>query len=377
MAHNTNRSVGCSWLAAAGALAALAVLALPREALAQDCSSFNPADWPAPSKPYFMIAFDTSGSMTTDVNPISNDSCGLGTRRLDHGRCALRNMLQAYSGQVNFGLATFARQMSNCAANCGGCTFANFPGNSGNTGCGPEPACGLPNSGCRAGANIVVPMQIDDYWNSPPTPSNVPSLLTWVDGSCAGSTELFASGNTPLNGILRDMFRYYQASWTRPGGAPTYATPLGTAAQGERPCRSVNVLLLTDGDETCDVDPADPVDAAADLLAGFAAGGINWSVRTHVINFAGGQISTSDAIAAAGGTGSSYFATNEVTLSQALSDIIAGAIQVEACNNGDDNCNGCVDEGYKHYADVSQPCYDCVVHAGYATEAACRAGQVA
>ncbi|MBI4954232.1 MAG: hypothetical protein HY908_19565, partial [Myxococcales bacterium] len=47
------------------------------------------------------------------------------------------------------------------------------------------------------------------------------------------------------------------------------------------------------------------------------------------------------------------------------------------CNNGDDNCNGCVDEGYKHYADVSQPCYDCVVHAGYATEAACRAGQVA
>ena len=31
------------------------------------CLSPNPADWPDPSKPYFMIAFDTSGSMTDET----------------------------------------------------------------------------------------------------------------------------------------------------------------------------------------------------------------------------------------------------------------------------------------------------------------------
>src|SRR5690606_27200924 len=46
----------------------------PREAAAQDCASPDPADWPQPGRPYFMIAFDTSGSMETDVG--SANSCG-------------------------------------------------------------------------------------------------------------------------------------------------------------------------------------------------------------------------------------------------------------------------------------------------------------
>jgi MYXO-CTERM domain-containing protein len=56
-------------------------------------------------------------------------------------------------------------------------------------------------------------------------------------------------------------------------------------------------------------------------------------------------------------------ATNEVTLSAAFASIISDAIKPEDCNNLDDNCNGCVDEGYKHYCNrnrtpVSNPTDD-------------------
>ena len=86
-------------------------------------------------------------------------------------------------------------------------------------------------------------------------------------------------------------------------------------------------------------------------------------VRTHVINFAGGNQTATDDIADAGDDGNSgnnsatsYFANNETQLSQALSNIIAGAIKPEVCNNGDDNCNGCTDEGYKHYCNLRPAC---------------------
>ena len=86
-----------------GALTVGALLAA-EQAEAQEpsvCLSPNPKDWPAPSKPYFMVAFDTSGSM--DFNMGSGSSCNytsapvefpIGTApnntRLSHGRCALR-----------------------------------------------------------------------------------------------------------------------------------------------------------------------------------------------------------------------------------------------------------------------------------------------
>ncbi|NUP04704.1 MAG: hypothetical protein HOW73_01445, partial [Polyangiaceae bacterium] len=348
-------------LAGIGSLA----LAFAPEAHAQNCASSNPADWPAPAKPYFLLMVDTSGSMTDSVG--SNTSCTVGSTnfgsdRRAHARCAVRNTLLAFAGQANFGLATFARRMTNCqdaggVCNFGTCSYANFSGNANGTscdvGCGPEPS---PNgdSSTRASANIVVPMLQDI--GSPA--SNVSTLLGYVDGSCADSREIFADGCTPLNGMLRDAFRYYSNQWVPPSPVPggaTLTSPLTTAAAGERACRSVNVILLTDGDETCD-SQANAVDAAGDLLAGFTKDGISWSVKTHVINFAGGSVGSTDAIAAAGGTGTSYLANNETELSLALSSIIAGSIAPEECNNGDDNCNGCIDEGYVHYCNVQQQC---------------------
>ncbi len=36
--------------------------------------------------------------------------------------------------------------------------------------------------------------------------------------------------------------------------------------------------------------------------------------------------------------------------------MIASAIKPEVCDNDDNNCNGCTDEGYKHYCNVNQTC---------------------
>jgi MYXO-CTERM domain-containing protein len=354
-----------------GALAAASLAAVTARAEPAECLSFDPTKWPAPSKPYFMIAFDTSSSMTDPVNnaagqPIT-DSCGYGTNRISHGRCAIKNTFLAFAGQVNFGLAHFAKTLKNCSATCfTGCNATDFPLNVGLAGCGPLPAtCGSPaanqpNAGCRQGANIEVPMLVDNFYSPPPNPSNISELLKWVDNDCSDNKELFPIGNTPLNGILRDMYRYYSSGWTSPvAGGNSWPSPLADLAQGERACRSLNVILVTDGDETCDSDPADPIDAAADLYAGFTKGGITWNVRTHVIGFGGlssGSLTKINSIAAAGGTTKGVSASNETELSAALANILGSAIKPESCDNTDNNCNGCTDEGFVHYCDVSQTC---------------------
>jgi MYXO-CTERM domain-containing protein len=330
---------------------------------AYDCTSANPADWPPPAKPYFMIAFDTSGSMDDAVTPAP--SCaGYPATKLGHARCALSNMIKAYGGEVNFGLATFPRSIQKSGAGNGpttcpnsiganlgfsvpGCSLTNLYGDT----------CGGAGTGVNAqGADILVPLQQDDYFNSPPTStSNTTELLGWVDNSCTDCKELFSSGYTPLNGLLRDMYRYLSTQWSAPGGTPTYSTPLtGT----ERPCRSVNVILMTDGQEYCD-----PVrfqvnngavaagQAAAALLAGWNVGPIHWSARTYVVAIGADAAITADTtnIASNGGTTKSYPATNETQLSQALASIIAGSISPESCDNADNNCNGCTDEGFKKW----------------------------
>jgi hypothetical protein len=296
------------------------------------------------------------------------NSCNYYKNRIGHGKCALKNMFQAFGGQVNFGLAAFARgKATGCTATCddvigegegnGTCKWASYPGGGIPAGgCGPEPTL-LPNSEDRRGAEILVPMQIDNFYAPPLEDTNVPELLRWVDNDCSQkgtlSYELWAEGETPLNGILRDTYRYLSTGWTSAATTPTFTSPIADA--GERSCRTISNILITDGDENCDTD-ADTIDAAADLYAGFTKGGITWKVKTYVITYGGGTIAKANQIANAGGTGMAVNATNESTLSTALSNIISQAIKPEKCDNADNNCNGCTDEGFKHYCNVQQTC---------------------
>ncbi|MGC4118420.1 MAG: MopE-related protein [Myxococcales bacterium] len=84
-------------------------------------------------------------------------------------------------------------------------------------------------------------------------------------------------------------------------------------------------------------------------------GANNFKIRAHVIGFSTTD-ATLNAIAAAGGTTTAYSVSDEATLSTALASIVAGAIKPEVCDNADNNCNGCVDEGFTHYCNTSQPC---------------------
>ena len=351
-------------IALAGALAVGTFTGSARAQEPAACLSPDPAQWPASSKPYFMILIDTSGSMITTVAGAA-PSCGYPTSRMGHAKCAVKNTVLAFGGEVNFGLAQFASIMTGCGANCYG-NASNVPNPGCDVGCynaeinqfGTCSGCGpmdnIANPATARGGRVLVGMQVDNHWSSPPNPTNLPQILQYVDNNCSSNLEVvntptdgLAYGLTPLNGSLRDMKRYFQTGWTNPdNAAETYPTPLNA---NDRACRSVNVILLTDGDETCD-SQQDAVNAATDLFQnGVVVGGKTFKIKVHVINFAGGSVANTDAIAAAGGTGTSKFATNEVQLSQALSNIISGSVSPETCDNVDNNCNGCTDEGYTHY----------------------------
>jgi hypothetical protein len=394
----TTTSAAVRWIAS-GALAVAALAAAPA-ARAQSCSSPDPSQWPAPSKPYFMIVVDTSGSMGTDV-PTGTNSCGYQHNRIGDARCAVKNTLQAFSGEVNFGLATYAWKLQ-CPAGAGSCASCSVGTCFSNPGCqvlytgaddihcGPivtdpsiNAALNITNHGgtsnltgtqqIHLGSLIAVPLVQDNYWNPPLDPPNFQSIFNLVDDDC-GNGEIGGKSNTPLGGTLYSMRQYFGGAYVDPFTSAALPTPIGPATfngqPAERACRSVNVILITDGDETCDYYNAGvyPCTAGASCegLAVHEAGklfnpgvtvtGQNFAIRTHVIGFIGATITALDHIAAAGGTTAAYSANNETQLSQALANIIGGAIKPETCNNVDDNCNGCVDEGFGHYCDVGQAC---------------------
>ena len=84
--HRTLVALVAGAAALAGSLSSRPVLA----AEAPECLLPDPTKWPAPAKPYFMIAYDTSGSMAAAINPASNNSCGYPNTRTGHGSCAVK-----------------------------------------------------------------------------------------------------------------------------------------------------------------------------------------------------------------------------------------------------------------------------------------------
>ena len=279
--------------------------------------------------PYFMVIVDTSGSMNGDTGA-GNNTCGQDRNRLSDAKCVLQRVFNNY-GEVNFGLASFnttcttGTTSATCVVDQCSCT-----------------GCSSTCDATQASGRIRVPIGTD----------NVPTLLSWVDyaggAMCSAlsgtGVELRSHGGTPLGGALLRAQRYYR------GLDPDFPTsPLaGDTFAG---CRSVNVILLTDGNETC----GGSATAAATALRTTNIAGIgNVTINTYVIGLGipsgDGDI---EAIGAAGrgipngaGTLEGYYATDETSLALAFSQIIADATRVEVCDGGDNDCDTRVDEGF-------------------------------
>lgn len=204
------------------------------------CYSQNPADWPAPARPYFMVVFDVSGSMNQCTTPATafpetcpavsstspNNTCGLRPTRINDGKCALRKMVQSFS-EVDFGLTTFSQTITGCTAACTPYVVDGYMPESAGT-CSVTTACPDPTvfTGVNAkGGTVRVPL--------PVTNSTLGNMLKWVDDDCTSGEEVLPAGATPINGALRDAARHLR----------TNASSLTPS------CRPINVILITDGGE--------------------------------------------------------------------------------------------------------------------------------
>ncbi len=332
-------------------------------------------------KPYFLVIFDTSGSMTwcaggnesqfgaNDCSCLNNTSgpcfgqnatpadsvfkqnrCGFPANRLGDAKCALQRIVDATSGDAVFGLMQFEHPCTN------GCTNAALS---------------------AGGANCAAGTQFDDGQLVVGISNNNTTLMReWVDGTgnCQGTCsnnyrhELTAGVFTPITRSLQRANQYLRGE---PASGFLYPTnPEGFNAAPAAPlandpqlaCRPVSVILLTDGKDTCTANPTqDPPNAAADLLGGGSVLGSDPATkafRTYVIGF-GRQGSDSydqatlNAIAMRGGTERFYPAANEAELSAVLNQIIADAQPpMEVCDDMDNDCDGNFDEGIQKFCDL-------------------------
>jgi hypothetical protein len=212
--------------------------------------------------------------------------------------------------------------------------------------------------GTCTGGDVLVPFST--------TANTENAVLAWVNNhefDFAGGTdkELRANGATPLDGSLATARDYLIST--------VVADPI-IPKDTKRACRSYNIILLTDGQETCAGTPAaratelysqircQPATQNCCYTGGTCTAANGYTEQVHVKVYTVGFSLCSDgtttcqaaldlnAIAVAGGTTSAYFVGNQTQLEATLADIIAGSIPVEKCNGLDDDCNGLTDEAW-------------------------------
>lgn len=256
---------------------------------AQSCCSYDdPTDNVAPAYPYYYPDGQCIPSKLYDDGASTADS------------------LESLSSNINIGWST-------PTADC-----INYSG-----------SCGPPQRGAQYLVDFSQPLS---------------SYLSWLDNKetnfktgvqcTGGDCELRGTGPTPLASSLEA---------TKDFLAPRIA------CDNAVPCRKYNVILLTDGAESCQ---GNPVAAAAALNAGIMKniGGMNTaiSVKTYVIGFSTlpGETAQLNAIANAGGTNAAYFVASRAELANTMATIISDSFVFEKCNGKDDDCDGAIDEDF-------------------------------
>ena len=167
-----------------------------------------------------------------------------------------------------------------------------------------------------------------------PTNTSFQESWEWIDHTQPRQAndsvlkELRAIGNSPIAAALRDM-RTYLAT-----GLSGFQAPIANDCSAG--CRSYDVILISDGTDSCE-SIQNAAAAAAQLLGPFTVAtpgcsspSVQVSVRTHVVAFPGCAEGVSDCavksdldqIAQSGGTGVAAIARNDAELQTALITIV-------------------------------------------------------
>ncbi|MCK5796684.1 MAG: hypothetical protein KAI47_05855 [Deltaproteobacteria bacterium] len=328
-------------------------------------------------KPYVMLLFDTSGSMTWSIcankstnngnwlvtngdntaecpgNDVSCSQCDTSgcddgqknDTRLFKVKAGASSVVSAF-GEVTWGLSRFHQAPQNFTCNYSGGHYGGWYGTN----------CSHTMGTYGNQADILVPFRpanqtsilrwmnnCDDYPTAghcpdgvvpgtghpkePATPRDDANCTLCPDCAHGCDLELRGGGGTPIAGSLYDL--------------RTTFFPAVLGADTKAACRPYKVILLTDGQDTC---PGNPNTEAQHLFEGLGLPDTK-QVKVHVIGFGDASLKPAlDGIAAAGGTTEAIIVDNEISLALAMASIISESILHETCNGADDDCDGECDE---------------------------------
>jgi hypothetical protein len=346
--------------------------------------------WAQSDKPRFVLLLDNSTSMTQNLAGVqthgdgseSQPGCNIDGKstagwayddsKLFLAKAAVIDTISAF-GAAEFALATYSRTSlgqacganSDCTARVAGATCEDLPGD-GTTqkfcayhGGDTYMECSPPGTGCVSCANPSDTNDLVFDWGSfdclytkcsyaagciggqvivgfpAPGTSNLSNIYQWIDGkedpppfTAMSNREIRAVTMTPLASALDSVRGWLtDASQTGIGSGAGLLSTTATARDPRASCRPYNIILITDGEDTCSPDSAnDPVTAAT---AAYGAG-----LNVYVVGFGTGYSSVLNnmAMAGSGQKRPAYFASNRSDLIASLGDILINAIPKPKCN---------------------------------------------
>ena len=213
----------------------------------------------------------------------------------------------------------------------------------------------------------------------PTTGSNVNEIYRWIDGKedLPGPTGFTANSNremraetwTPIAASVESVRDWLvDASMIAIGQNPGLLSENSGARDPKAGCRSYNIIVLTDGEETCG---GNPQQAALQTYHRCTNGGV-WNstnsrceivgspsnttelfprIKVYVIGFTTGSSTTLGNMAIAGGTEKAYYARGRGELTAALGDIVLSSIPTPKCD-----CDGTCDNEDLVFLLKGKPC---------------------